>query len=82
MPNVSLGQYFASKDLFKEVDFSAIKERDSATFIQKIQGLEESQKNKIHTDFQDIFQLCSEKGVKALLEEISFYTPLTLKPEF
>ena len=73
MPNASLGRYFASQNLFKGVDFSKIKERDSEIIIQKIQALEESQKNKIHTDFQDIFQLCSEKGRGALLEEVSFY---------
>jgi hypothetical protein len=69
MPNALLARYFQARGLFSDLDFSAIKETRPDELLAAWFCLPDSQRNEMDAEFQDIFELSSEKGFRAIIDE-------------
>ncbi len=69
MPNALLARYFHGRGLFGDLDFSAMKEGNPDTLFGAWQALPDAQRNPMDAEFRDIFAMCCEKGVLAILDE-------------
>lgn len=72
-PNSYLGQYFAVKGLFDEVDFNKLKENDVEALQDGLSELLDDQVASIEAEFQDINALACEGGIVALVDEALFH---------
>lgn len=72
MPNALLSRYFGARNLFSDFDFSAMKEgRPDDLFIAWL-ALPDHQRNKMDTEFRDIFEMSCEKGFRAIIDEANW----------
>jgi len=72
MPNALLARYFQGRGLFSDLDFAAMKEGNPAELFQAWLALSASQRNKMEAEFREIFEMGSEKGFKAIIDEASW----------
>ena len=69
MPNALLARYFKERGLFHDMDFAAMKEGEPDELFDAWLSLPDSQRNKMDTEFRDIFELSCEKGFRAIIDE-------------
>lgn len=72
MPNVLLARYFKNKGLFSELDFAAMKEGKPDELFSAWLNLPNYQRNAMDAEFREIFEMSSEKGFRAILDEAEF----------
>ncbi|MEK6746989.1 MAG: hypothetical protein AABY33_08165 [Pseudomonadota bacterium] len=69
VPNDMLAEYFKRDGLLSDIDFNEIRPTNIAPLFDAIQQLPDKARANIDTDFQDIFALSYDTGVKLLLDE-------------
>jgi hypothetical protein len=69
MPNALLARYFNARDLFSDMDFSAMKEGRPDELFKAWLALSDSQRNEMDTELRDIFEMSCEKGFQAIIDE-------------
>lgn len=69
MPNELLGRYFQTKDVLKDVDFAALPKKKPDKLFAAWLKLPDTQRNAMDAELHEIFALCCEKGVIAILDE-------------
>ena len=72
MPNVLLARYFHEKNLFKDLDFTTMKEGNPATLFDAWLTLPDNQRNMMDAEFREILEMSCEKGFTAILHEAEF----------
>jgi hypothetical protein len=72
IPNALLARYFNAKDLFCNMDFSAMKEGRPDELFAAWLALSDSQRNEMDTVFRDIFEMSCEKGFRAIIDEANW----------
>jgi hypothetical protein len=80
MPNALLARYFQGRELFADVDFSALKESKPDELFSAWLALSDGQRNMMDTEFRDIFEMSCEKGFRAIIDEAHWQ--LRESPEF
>jgi hypothetical protein len=75
MPNALLARYFQKHGLFGDMDFAAMKESKPDELFAAWLDIPDEQRNKMDTEFQDIFELSCEKGFRAIMDEAEFHLP-------
>jgi len=82
MPNALLARYFHGRGLFEGIDFSAMKEGKPEKLFLAWLDLPDKVRNTMDAEFRDIFEMCGEKGFRAIIDEASWHmreTPDDLK---
>jgi len=69
MPNAFLARYFETKGLFSKLDFTAMKEGKPDELFADWLALVDKQRNAMDVEFCEIFEMSSEKGFRAVLDE-------------
>lgn len=69
IPNALLARYFNERELFSDIDFSAMKESKPDELFQAWLTLPNLQRNKMDAEFRDIFEMSCEKGFRAIIDE-------------
>lgn len=72
MPNALLARYFQERELFGDMDFSAMKEGKPDELFKAWLDLPDTQRNKMDTEFRDIFEMSCEKGFRAIIDEANW----------
>lgn len=72
MPNAMLARYFQGRELFGELDFSAMKEGKPDELFGAWMYLPEGKRNEMDAEFRDIFEMSCEKGFRAIIDETEF----------
>jgi hypothetical protein len=72
MPNALLGRYFQKQGLFGDVDFATMKEGKPDELFVAWLALPDNQRNRMDTEFRDIFEMSCEKGFRAIIDEASW----------
>lgn len=73
MPNALLARYFQERELFDELDFSAMKETQPNELFAAWLNLSDRQRNEMDAEFQEIFELSCEKGFRAIIDEAGWH---------
>lgn len=73
VPNHLLQRYFAGRKVLAEVDFGALKETQVEPIHEEWLKLPEDIRNEMEQDFQDIDELATEGGSKAILDEARWH---------
>ena len=79
IPNALLARYFQGRGLFGDLDFAAMKETRPDDLFTAWLKLPDDQRNEMDVQFWDIFEMCCEKGFKAIIDEAKWQ--LREKPE-
>lgn len=69
MPNALLGRYFNERGLFHDLDLAAMKEGKPDKLFEAWLMLPDARRTELEAELRDIFSLCNEKGVIAILDE-------------
>ena len=69
MPNDLLARYFHGRELFRDLDFSAMKEGKPDVLFAAWLELPEGQRHTMDTEFAEIFEMSCEKGWVAIRDE-------------
>jgi hypothetical protein len=69
MPNAWLARYFQGRGLFGDLDFAAMKEGKPDALFAAWLSLLKKQRNTMDAEFRDIFEMSSEKGFRAIIDE-------------
>lgn len=72
MPNAMLARYFQVRELFGDLDFSAMKEGKPDELFAAWLTLTEAQRNAMDAEFRGIFEMSCEKGFRAIIDEAEF----------
>ncbi len=72
MPNALLARYFHEQNLFKDLDFTTMKEGNPAALFEAWLLLPDNQRNAMDTVFREIFEMSCEKGFTAIIDEAGF----------
>lgn len=72
VPNALLARYFHEKNLFKDLDFAAMKEGNPAALFDAWLTLPDNHRNAMDAEFREIFDMSCEKGFTAILHEAEF----------
>ncbi|MDP3663644.1 MAG: hypothetical protein U1D41_05120 [Nitrosomonas sp.] len=72
MPNALLARYFHEQNLFKDLDFTAMKEGNPAALFEAWLLLPDNQRYAMDTVFCEIFEMRCEKGSTAIIDEAGF----------
>jgi hypothetical protein len=82
-PNKTLKEYFARKDLLRDIDFDKLGETEIDTIAQAMEALPEKQRNNIEAELRQINEMACEKGILVLIEEAgSVFHEIDLLPIF
>src|SRR5882757_4014404 len=73
MPNSLLARYFHARDLFGDLDFSALKETQRDELFKTWLSVPDGQRHEIDTEFREIFDLSDEKGFRAIIDEAAWH---------
>jgi hypothetical protein len=69
MPNALLVRYFQERGLFRDLDFTAMKETKPEVLFTAWMDLPEDQRHGMDAEFAEIFEMSCEKGWAALRDE-------------
>ena len=69
VPNAMLKEYFTSKNVLNEHDFSKVPEADIEPIYQAWLSLPYKERGEMERDFKEIDQLACEGGIRAVLDE-------------
>lgn len=69
IPNTLLARYFHERELFIDLDFSAMKETKPDALFAAWLALEEEVRNPMDAVFREIFDMSCKKGFKAIIDE-------------
>jgi hypothetical protein len=72
-PNRLLRRYFAGRNVLADVDFDALTETQVEPIYKAWLNLAEDTRNEMERDFQDIDELATEGGSKAILDEARWH---------
>jgi hypothetical protein len=72
-PNRLLQRYFAARNVPSEVDFGVLTETQVEPIYKTWLKLSDDARKEMEQNFQDIDELATEGGSKAILDEASFY---------
>jgi hypothetical protein len=72
-PNLMLQQYFAARNVLSEVDFAALTETRIEPIYDAWLKLPDDARKAMEQDFQDIDELATEGGSKAILDEARWH---------
>lgn len=72
MPNALFARYFHVRELFGDLDFSAMKEGKPDELFAAWLTLSEAQRNAMDAEFRGIFEMSCEKGFRAIIDEAEF----------
>lgn len=72
MPNAMLARYFQGRELFGDLDFSAMKEGKPDELFAAWLTLTEVQRNAMDAEFRGIFDISCGKGFRAIIDEAEF----------
>lgn len=72
MPNALLARYFHGKNLFQDLDFTAMKEGNPAALFDAWLTLPDNQRNAMDAEFREILDMSCEKGFTAIMDEAGF----------
>jgi len=72
MPNALLARYFQGRELFGDLDFSAMKDGKPEPLFGAWMYLPEGKRNEMDAEFRDIFEMSCEKGFRAIIDEAEF----------
>ena len=73
MPNVLLARYFQERGLFCDLNFSTMKEGKPDELFAAWWLLDETQRTEMDAEFRDIFEMCCEKGIRAIIDEAEYH---------
>lgn len=73
MPNALLARYFHARDLFVDFDFAAMKEGKPDALFAAWLELPDPARKTMDTDFREIFELSTEKGFRAIIDEATWH---------
>jgi hypothetical protein len=73
VPNALLARYFQKRQLFSNLDFSAIKETRPEELFSAWLCLADHQRNEMESEFRGIFELSCEKGFRAIIDEAEWH---------
>ena len=73
MPNALLARFFQGRGEFDTLDFSTLSKTKPDVLFGLWLNLPEAQRNLMDAEFRDIFELSSEKGFRAILDEALFH---------
>ena len=71
-PNALLGRYFSAKGSFAELDFSAMPEGNPVALFNAWMELPDNIPGEREAELREIFELSSERGYLALLDEMQW----------
>ena len=74
-PNKLFGRYFKDRQLLYDLDFTSMKEGNPETLFAAWLELPDEYKKNIDADFQEIFALSCEKGIKDIIDEARHHIP-------
>jgi hypothetical protein len=74
-PNKLLARYFQEHNTLTDFDFTSLKENKPDVLFNAWLALDDNTKQYMDVDFQDIFNLSCEKGVKAIIDEVKELGP-------
>ena len=69
MPNALLQRYFASHGLFSDLDFRKMKQRSVRALQDAWDRLPEKQRRALEPQLREVFDLASQKGTLAIIDE-------------
>ncbi len=69
IPNALLARYFKDRELFNELDFSAMKETKPDELFGAWLTLPDDQRNTMDAEFREIFEMSCQKGFLAIIDE-------------
>lgn len=72
-PNALLKRYFDGKGVLSEVDFAALKETQVEPIYEAWLKLPDEARNEMERDFQEVDDLASAGGIKAIFDEAGFH---------
>ena len=72
-PNRLLERYFAKRNALSEVDFAALTETQVEPIYEAWLKLSDDARKEMEQDFQDIDELATEGGSKAILDEARWH---------
>jgi hypothetical protein len=72
-PHDLLVQYFSRHDVLGEIDFVDKSDEQIEGLFKAFQALDEQLHSKMEADFQEIHNLSTEGGIKALMDEADFH---------
>lgn len=72
MPNAMLARYFQGQGIFGDLKFSEMKEGKPDELFAAWLALPDAQRNAMDAEFRGIFELCNEKGFRAIIDEAEF----------
>lgn len=81
MPNALLQRYFAHHGLFSDLDFRKMKQRDVAALVDAWEKLPEDHRRALESQLREIFDLASQKGTLAILDEASWQVSSGRSPD-
>jgi hypothetical protein len=81
VPNRFLQEYFARRDLMADMDFASLTETKVEPIYEAWLQLPENVRNDIEQEFQEVDELATEGGTKAILDEACWHGE-DLAPQF
>ena len=69
VPNALLARYFHAHELFRDLDFSALKETQPDELFMAWLTVPNGQRHEMDAEFREIFDLSDEKGFRAIMDE-------------
>lgn len=69
MPNALLKRYFARHELFGDLDFEKMKQRSVEALVDAWERLPSEQRRALEPQLREIFELASQKGTLAIIDE-------------
>lgn len=72
MPNALLARYFGARELFADLDFSAMKETKPDELFGAWLHLPDPTRNEMDAEFRDMFDMGCEKGFRAIVDEATW----------
>lgn len=72
-PNALLKRYFVERGVLRDFDFEALAETRPRPLMEVWLGLPDEVRAPMEADFQGIFDVSSEKGYRAILDEAKFH---------
>lgn len=73
--NALLREYFTAQGELGDIDWDNLEETDVDAVYTAWQALPEDKVEEVEQDFRDIFDLASEEGTRALIDESGFHDP-------